>query len=151
MNIDDGGQAFPVADQHETNTGMTLRDYFAGQALKGMLCRHWPGEGSHFKPWHPLDEKDASSMANMAYTMADAMLVERGHGTEQPQWQRTRFSSVWFAPEMTLIVIKESHPSESWQWTARGVREPKSEWSSTGSREAAENCAMTFFFFGETE
>lgn len=31
-DINDGGQAFPVSDQFETVHGMTLRDWFAGQA-----------------------------------------------------------------------------------------------------------------------
>jgi hypothetical protein len=38
--IDDGGPAFPgvvASDAMSEEWGMTLRDYFAGQALKGLL------------------------------------------------------------------------------------------------------------------
>lgn len=44
-------------------TGITLRDYFASQALVGLVSR--PSEGDHF------------SRANLAYAYADAMLAER--------------------------------------------------------------------------
>lgn len=47
----------------ESYEGMTLRDWFAGQALAGMLAMHWSTE------W-PTAAADA-------YAMADAMLTER--------------------------------------------------------------------------
>jgi hypothetical protein len=40
--IDDGGSAFPipaVPGEHNAYWGMTLRDYFAGQALAGIAAR----------------------------------------------------------------------------------------------------------------
>lgn len=52
-------KAFPTGN---FNKGMTLRDYFAGQALAGILART------------SYTEKDAS---RIAYVMASAMLVER--------------------------------------------------------------------------
>lgn len=69
----DGGQAFPVpialgpmGDTFPAYDGMTLRDWFAGQSIIGLLSVMTPG---------PADEK---SLARNAYIMADAMLVERG-------------------------------------------------------------------------
>lgn len=47
---------------------LTLRDYFAGQAMQGI-----------FITW--LDDKrreQVSDLASMSYMMADAMLAERG-------------------------------------------------------------------------
>lgn len=67
---DDGGPAFPhdnqeLGDRHRVaQPGMTLRDWFAGQALAGMLAdSEVIGE--------PI------STARAAYQIADAMLMER--------------------------------------------------------------------------
>jgi len=67
-----GGPAFPRIRSyvdtfgfvHQESDGMTLRDYFAGQALAGMLAGadSWP---------------DSKITANAAYCVADAMLAER--------------------------------------------------------------------------
>jgi hypothetical protein len=67
--INSGGPAFPIADvpypngnvQHGWN-GMSLRDWFAGQALAGMLANHDSWTGDH---------------GVMAYHHADAMLRAR--------------------------------------------------------------------------
>lgn len=67
--INDGGPAFP---HFKTNSatgyvelcpqgGMTLRDYFAGQALSGMLAH--------------LLKSTPSAFASNAYEIADAMLA----------------------------------------------------------------------------
>lgn len=67
--------AFPFAAQGPDNrhleaSGMLLRDYFAGQALAGMLAdgqgpnTHWLNGGLH-------------NIAEHAYAVADAMLSER--------------------------------------------------------------------------
>ena len=80
---DDGGPAFPCEDfehgfHEDTVTkhhGMTLRDWFAGQALEGMnaspalleaVTAKVAGEGSHYE-----------RLARHAYLQADAMLEER--------------------------------------------------------------------------
>ena len=78
--IDDGGPAFPVPniDDHGQSwppiPGMSLRDYFAGQALVGM------------ETWSPLSGTDAvvatqqqrqMARALWAYEQADAMLAAR--------------------------------------------------------------------------
>lgn len=59
LNEQAGGQAFPS----DTNFGMTLRDYFAGQAVQGLLASEVNA---------PL-----KVFAIRAYTIADCMLVER--------------------------------------------------------------------------
>lgn len=65
----DGGPAFP----HQTsqagyplNNGMTLRDWFAGQALVGLL--------SSLGPDDPIRAED---YAALAYSLANAMLEAR--------------------------------------------------------------------------
>ena len=67
-----GGRAFPSEQTtspsgHWNNTyrpGMTLRDYFAGQALVGMADYY-------------IAEAEAEMYARRAYLLADAMLAER--------------------------------------------------------------------------
>ena len=69
--INDGGPAFPVTGCVHPNgnamVGMTLRDYFAGQALAGILMNYTTAKFG-------LTE---ISVANHAYKLADAMLVAR--------------------------------------------------------------------------
>lgn len=60
----DGGPAFPSPSvQHQSLRGMSLRDWFAGQALAGSLAN--PGVMS------------AIDWATQAYELADAMLAAR--------------------------------------------------------------------------
>lgn len=68
---DDGGPAFaalaigPAGDVYH-QPGMTLRDWFAGQALAMCAATHgWPTSG------------DGPQIAERAYAIADAMLAER--------------------------------------------------------------------------
>jgi hypothetical protein len=70
----DGGQAFPVpagnwsgGESWSSDNGMTLRDYFAGQAIAGSIARVAGPE------W----EKAAGVVATHAYLIADAMLAAR--------------------------------------------------------------------------
>ena len=58
----DGGLAFPVMYVSE---GMTLRDYFAGQALAAVLV------SPNYR------EASTNDVVERAYWFADAMLVER--------------------------------------------------------------------------
>ncbi len=62
----DGGPAFPYfSPECGRSHGMTLRDYFAAQAIVGMIGV------DDLKPHHlPI-------VAGYAYTLADAMLAER--------------------------------------------------------------------------
>lgn len=73
--IDDGGSAFPLCvpdyhgDRPHLESGMTLRDWFAGQALAGLLA----------------DGKNSGRFADIAsdaYDFADAMLAARKGGAE---------------------------------------------------------------------
>ena len=71
--IDDGGTAFPSNDaQGRTIPGMTLRDYFGGQALAGILAGS--GDKTGFVDY---DEK---IVARSAWGMADAMIAARKEG-----------------------------------------------------------------------
>jgi hypothetical protein len=69
--INDGGSALPTADAYHPSgqiaygrKGMTLRDWFAGQALTGLLAGN---TGDKAPNW-----------AKAAYQVADAMLKARG-------------------------------------------------------------------------
>lgn len=70
MSKKDGGPAFPCSqDVRLQDSGMTLRDWFAGQALVGMSSLYTQAGGT--------SEEIASANAAVAYLMADAMLAER--------------------------------------------------------------------------
>jgi len=65
---DDGGSAFPFAEattDFSVSPGMTLRDWFAGQALTGMLDRTYGIK--------------CEIIAARSYEMADAMLTARNN------------------------------------------------------------------------
>lgn len=74
---DDGGPAFPVpiSPTHYCPTGMSLRDWFAGQALVGGMAR----EAS---PHNPSGCSSPIALAVEAYNIADAMLAIRQQPTE---------------------------------------------------------------------
>ena len=68
-SINDGGPAFPPAYAatlpRNFPQGMSLRDWFAGQALTGLISRNDYG---------PMSDE---ANANAAYSYADAMLAAR--------------------------------------------------------------------------
>jgi len=75
--INDGGPAFPCEEQIRCNgevidfrkfTGMTLRDWFAGQALSGELTNY---------PTRQPQGDQCHSLATKCYELADAMLKAR--------------------------------------------------------------------------
>ena len=79
MSANDGGPAFPghkdiplpgSGSYRDDTPGMSLRDYFAGQALAGMFAVGVPGSAETPEDWHRLYAKEA-------YGYADAMLKER--------------------------------------------------------------------------
>ena len=76
----DGGPAFPTVAGHVVySNGMTLRDWFAGQALTSLaeVDPRLPGEvPQHDYVW-PTPEKLAERRATWAYLQADAMLAAR--------------------------------------------------------------------------
>jgi len=73
---DDSGPAFPACNEAWNNQtlGMTLRDYFAGQALAGV----WAGRESDFVK---ISAPTTTDVAIACYAIADAMIAARsGHG-----------------------------------------------------------------------
>ena len=68
QKIETGGPAFPC--QPGGDTGMTMRDYFAGQAVSQIIatCAHDTKHGM----------SKADYFAGRAYEIADAMLKARG-------------------------------------------------------------------------
>lgn len=75
----DGGAAFPIPHSnepgaYEAETGMSLRDWFAGQALAGIFA----GGFADTVPHDDVSNGTASSpVACFAYLYADAMLAAR--------------------------------------------------------------------------
>lgn len=62
--IDDGGPAFPAQDNYNGHfPGMTMRDWFAGQALVGVLANP--------------NRAESGVNAIGIYTVADAMIAAR--------------------------------------------------------------------------
>ena len=87
----DGGAAFPLINEHThpttINNGMTLRDYFAGQALAGIapyidreidkLDTNGKYFDNHANAWYQC-------AAIRAYCYADAMLASRERKEDAP-------------------------------------------------------------------
>jgi hypothetical protein len=75
--VEDGGPAFARPDTFEGETrlweeghpGMSLRDYFAGQALQGILAYPYKIDGE--------ETKYADVVARLSYQYANAMLKAR--------------------------------------------------------------------------
>jgi hypothetical protein len=63
----DGGPAFPFDYPSSCHTGMSLRDYFAGQVAGGMAARDTFDQG----------QATPEQRATLAYIEADAMLKAR--------------------------------------------------------------------------
>ena len=62
-NTPNNPPAFPGGSPTEIDKGMTLLDYFAGQAMQGMTC--------------PEQPQDMVTIVKAAYEIAQAMLSER--------------------------------------------------------------------------
>ena len=74
--------AFPLVAEDHTgmmiNMGMSLRDYFAAQALPTAVKLNTQQYNRELgKEWFWDDEEDAAFAASVAYQLADAMLKER--------------------------------------------------------------------------
>jgi hypothetical protein len=67
QDINSAGPAMPFFRDDDNSEGMTLRDYFAGQAL------------AHIPALLTVNEKNKSvaNIADWSYQIADAMLVAR--------------------------------------------------------------------------
>ena len=96
--IKDGGPAFPVpmipidrsgGYTNVLNEGMSIRDWFAGQVVNGLLSQP-PATlmSAHKSLWEPALEKSdhwlqfAVKVAELGYDIADAMIAEREKGTK---------------------------------------------------------------------
>jgi hypothetical protein len=91
---EDGGPAFPTAptDMKCGTFGMTLRDWFAGMAMSGIL-------GSD------LDATTVSeTVATIAYHQADAMLAAREPSVEESEWVPWSGGECPVDDECTVIV-----------------------------------------------
>jgi hypothetical protein len=88
MEKHDGGPAFPVtAERRPDDThvpgwdGMSLRDYFAGKALAGLLSSS-ESIGAMSRVAEKEGFRDSSDVVSRAaYCYADAMLAAREEGT----------------------------------------------------------------------
>lgn len=69
QQMDDGGFAYPSTPDADA-CGMSLRDWFAGQALAGMLSNDGGDDGY----WQP------NAAAERSYKMADALIAARKAG-----------------------------------------------------------------------
>ena len=71
-----GGPAFPPHhDPRRHPSGMTLRDYFAGQALPTILAALIAKPAHETAPF--TQEERAAGVARASYEIADAMLAEK--------------------------------------------------------------------------
>lgn len=84
MSIQNGGPAFPVpagnfsgSESWTSTPGMDLRDYFAGQALAGLLSRSDVGV-PHCRGCAVPGDDAGEHYADISYRYADAMLHARG-------------------------------------------------------------------------
>jgi len=69
---DDGVYAFPHSDDLPVRySGMTLRDYFAGQVITGLFAAGIEIQSNGIKL------HDVIQFAKLAYNVADAMILER--------------------------------------------------------------------------
>lgn len=78
----DGGQAFPMHERDDALVGMSLRDYFAGRALEGLLSDEQNCQGILRSLQTKLGREAErgellTQIANNSYAISDAMLAER--------------------------------------------------------------------------
>ena len=69
--IKDGGPAFPAQWDDKDNEGMTLRDWFAGQAMRDTFAALAAAGYANF------NEHQLKRCAQASYQAADAMLAAR--------------------------------------------------------------------------
>lgn len=78
-DIDWGGQAFPTEGGDQSglypDPGMSLRDYFAGQVIVGLMS--YQGDETSGN-WH--NNSSSQGVATRCYELADAMIAARKAG-----------------------------------------------------------------------
>lgn len=77
----DGGPAFGHCDPtHGGHPGMSLRDYFAAAALSGIMANpeRWKQIAEDYTSGRKTYEQCSAANAAKAWSLADAMLAERG-------------------------------------------------------------------------
>ena len=67
----DGGQAFPMHERDDALRGMSLRDWFAGQALPAIISESMV----RLFQQGATSENVATTLADSSYQIADAMLA----------------------------------------------------------------------------
>ena len=77
MSKNDGGPAFPIVRHYNDSSGMSLRDYFAGQALAGLMANDGKERWCQQHEEEIGLKKIAQFHARLAYDVADAMIKER--------------------------------------------------------------------------
>lgn len=78
MNKPDGGPAFPMPASdgfHEQQSGMSLRDWFAGQAMRGCLAN--PDISKSAARCKVTTAEFRADISRAAYLMADEMIAAR--------------------------------------------------------------------------
>lgn len=73
--IDNGGSAFACAAENGHQAGMSLRDYYAGQALQGIMNSEDLRNRAVRKD---VTVRPEDCFAHNAYLVADAMIKARG-------------------------------------------------------------------------
>ena len=89
MTDKDGGPAYPLDGGcvANGNTGMSLRDWFAGQAMQAMITNDAMAkrQTDHASK---CGEKPQTATAMAAYILADAMLAERNRKSDDTEAER---------------------------------------------------------------
>ena len=96
--VNDGGPAFPGSVQRGSNgdywmdqsEGMTLRDWFAGQASEVDIMEHQPIMELRLGAATPYATGLVRSREAAKYRYADAMIAERERGNTTPHNAATR-------------------------------------------------------------
>ncbi|HBX8243147.1 TPA: hypothetical protein MIH45_26865 [Klebsiella pneumoniae] len=71
MQLAGDDEAKYIAESAKALAGMTLRDYFAANAMQGWLAGYSAGIN------HPARSEEGFTVAELSYLMADAMLKAR--------------------------------------------------------------------------
>jgi len=79
--MNDGGPAFPrtaVPGHNAPQQGMSLRDWFAGKAMEGLLSNPGgPIQANGMSGWSFTNCRD-NDVASLVWVIADAMIAARG-------------------------------------------------------------------------